>query len=384
MSATVTLDGRNVTGVTLDGVTITRGRSSIYEDISPGVCVATLLSGDVAPDAWQGESGYTDVYTDIWKGLEVAARVGVPMVVETSGESGYTDVYTDIWKGAGAVRFTGTVTAVDYTPGELTLTAVDALEPLGRVYVTSGRQEETDFNRAFAYAKLAGIELGYLGTLQVQLAEIAPNPDPTTALRALIATADSTDAQVFADLSNRVYYRRRDTAPGGVITIPGEVTLSEALIVSDELGDIYNVERVAYGKADSRQVVERINQASITEYGRREWRQYETQLLTNKDAAEFADYWLTNDASPGYRIRDVEILILDVEGSWAGTADSIDLFVPVRIPQLPAGSPIDTFTAVVLGYTETITQNDRVLNLHLAHPAYLMKGDSYAIATPTR
>lgn len=384
MTATVTLDGRNVTGVTLNGLTITRGRSSIYEDINPGVCVATLLSGDIAPDAWQGQSGYTDIYSDIWQGLSVAARVGVPMAVETSGESGYTDIYSDVWQGGGAVRFTGVVTAVDYTPGELTITAVDALEALGRVYVTAARPPEMDFARAFALGRLAGIDIGYMGTTQVQLVGIDAATDPVTALTALVQVADNTDAQLLANLNNKLFFRRRDTAPPGVITLPSDVTFSTALVVSDELGAVYNVQRVAYGEASGRSIVERVNQSSITEYGRREWRQYDTQLATTRDASDLAAYWLENDSAPGYRIRNVDIFITDDDNKWAATADSIDLYTPVHIPQITPGSPIDTYTAVVLGYTETITTVDRVLSIQLAHPGYLMKGSSYALAPPAR
>ena len=384
MSATVTLDGRDVTGVTLNGLTITRGRQSIYDDVATGVCVATLLSGDLAPDAWQGESGYTDVYADKWVGLEVAARVGVPMTVETGGVSGYTDVYADLWDGSGDRRFTGLVTAVDYTPGELTITAVDALEQLGRVYVTASRGQETDFNRAYAYAKLAGVEMGYTGTLTVDLAEVAPQPDPQTALIAVVKVSDNTDAQVYADVTNALYYRRRDTALRAPVTLPPVMTLTDNLIVSEELGAIFNVERVAYGKADARQSVERINQTSITKYGRREWRTYDTQLLNLVDASALADYWLNNDTNSAYRISDVEVLILAQDSQWSAIADSIDLFTPIIIPQLPAGSPIDTYAGIVLGYTETITQTDRILTLHLSHPDYLMEGHSYAVATPAR
>lgn len=384
MSATVTLDGRDVTGVTLNGLTITRGRQSIYDDVGTGVCVATLLSGDLTPDAWQGVSGYIDVYEDKWVGLEVAARVGVPMTVQTGGVSGYTDVYADLWDGAGGRRFTGLVTAVDYTPGELTVTAVDALEKLGRVYVTAGRGQETDFNRAYAYAKLAGVDMGYTGTSVVDLVEVTPQDDPQTALTAVLRVSDNTDAQVFADVTNDLYYRRRDTALRAPVTLPPVMTLTENLIVSEELGAIYNVERVAFGKADARQLVERINQPSITKYGRREWRTYDTQLLNVTDASNLADYWLKNDINSAYRISDVEVLILVQDSQWAAIADSIDLFTPVIIPQLPSGSPIDTYTGIVLGYTETISQTDRVITLHLSHPNYLQEGHSYAVATPTR
>jgi hypothetical protein len=343
MSATITLDGRNVTGVTLDGVTITRGRSSIYEDIGTGVCVATLLSGDVAPDAWQGVSGYTEDYSDVWT-------------------------------GAGATRFTGVVTAVDYTPGELTITAVDVLEQLGRIYVSAARPAETDFNRAFSIATAAGVTLTYTGSVSVELAEVQESTDPVTASRALLTVSDNTDAQVYATRENRLIYRRRDTAPPAVISIPEDVTLTDNLVVTQELGDVYNVERVGYGAAEDRRTVERINQASITRYGRREWRQIETQLLSYSDATALADYWLKHDADPGYRVREVAILSVVGDDSWNVIADAIDIFTPVRISGLPTGSPIPDFTAAVLGYTETITQTNRTLALSLGYSGYLMEG----------
>ena len=381
MTTTILLDGRDVTGVTLDGVKITRGRESLYENPTPGVCVANLLSGDIDPAAWQGVSGYTDAYADVWVGLEVAARVGVPMVVITSGVSGYTDAYEDVWAGAGTIRFTGTVTAVDYTPGELTITAVDAVESLGRVYVNTGRPQETDFARAYAYAHLANVELGYTGTTTANLIETAPPEDPTPALTALNETADNTDATLYADKDNRLWYRRRDTAITSTVTLPTDITLVENLVVSEELGAIYNIERVTYGKDADQRTVERINPASVTKYGRREWRGNQTQLLNGVDATALAEYWLSIDQDPGYLVKNINVIALD--DTYAHILDNVDLFTLVTIPLLPAGSPIESYRGVVLGYTETINQNTQTLALALAPAGYLTEGTSYAVTATT-
>ena len=372
MTATVTLDGRNVTGVTLDGVTITRGRSSIYEDIAPGVCVATLLSGDIAPDAWRGRSGYSDVYEDYWYGATEAARVGVSMVVETGLGSGYVDLYGEKWDGFGTTRFTGTVTAVDYTPGELTITAVDCLEKLGRVYVSEARPEETDTVRVSAYLNKAGINPQVLGTVDANLTALEALSDPMTVAVAVTRAADNTDAQTYADRENNVVYRRRDTPAGKAVTLPSDFTLASDLVVTSELGDLYNVERVNYGPVNARKTVEVLDAQSIEEFGRREWKRYETQLVNESDAKALGEYWLSNDKNPGYRVRDIYALILDDEMTWQVLADSIDLYNVVTIPQLPDGSPIPSYSAVVLGYTETITAIQRTLNLRLAPPNYLM------------
>ena len=382
MTATLTLDGRNVTGVTLSGVTITRGRESLGEDPSAGVCVATLLSGDIDPGAWQGVSGYTDAYADEWLGQEVAARVGVPLVVETSGVSGYTDAYADEWAGSGNVRFTGTVTAVDYTPGELTVTAVDAVEQLGRVYVKDPRPGETDFSRAFALANLAGVTMGYLGQVTATLVEQETAPTRTTVLEALTATADNTAATFYADRLNALWYRRRDAALVNTVTLPAEVTLTEALIVSQELGEVYNTELVAYGKRENRRTASASDPESVAKYGPREWPVMETELAGAKDAENLADYWLAIDKDAAYRVASAQVVIYGEAPEFHAAADALDLYSRVVIPQLPAGSPVASFSAVLLGYTETITEQDRTLALHLAPPKYGPEGTpSYAAST---
>ena len=372
MGATVTLDGRNVTGVTLDGLTITRGRSSIYEDINPGVCVATLLSGDIAPDAWRGPSGYVDAYTDTWFGGIEAARVGVKMQVDTQIGNGYADAYTDTWQGFGTTRFTGIVTAVDYTPGELTITAIDALELLGRVYVTAARPQETDTARALALLATAKITPQVLGKVEALLTPIDETLDPVTVASSVQKVANNLDAQLYADRENRVKWRRRDTPAGKRVTLPSDFTLSQSLVVTSEMGDVFNVERVAYGPAAERKTVEVSDPDSVTEYGRREWRKYDTQLVNETDARGLGTYWLANDKTPRYRVNNVYAIILENDAAWQVIADSIDLYTIVEIPYLPDGSPILSYTAAVLGYTENITQADRSLSLRLAPPNYLM------------
>lgn len=372
MTATVTLDGRNVTGVTLNGLTITRGRSSIYEDINPGVCVATLLSGDIAPDAWRGQSGYVDLYSDYWQGLTEAARVGVKMEVETGIGNGYVDAYQDTWDGFGTVRFTGIVTAVDYTPGELTITAIDALELLGRVYVTAARPQETDTARALALLATAKVTPQIMGTIEATLTPVDETVDPVTVANSVQKVANNMDAQLYADRDNHVKWRRRDTPAGKKITLPPGFTLTDSLVVTSEMGDVYNVERVTYGPANERKTIEVTDSASVEDYGRREWRRYDTQLVNETDARGLGVYWLANDKDARYRVNNIYALILDADKAWQVVADSIDLYTVIEIPELPDGSPIPSYTAAVLGYTETITQADRSLSLRLAPPNYLM------------
>jgi hypothetical protein len=373
MTATLTLDGKDVTGVTLSGVTITRGRTSIYDDVRPGVCTATLLSGDIDPEAWQGNSGYKDVYADIWAGGLEAARVGVALeVFSSSRTSGYTDVYSDQWDGLGNTRFTGTVTAVDYSPGVLVITAVDCVEQLGRVYYTAQRPEELDSSRAYVFALAAGVKLKTTGTVEATLLPVDAEADPIKVLDGILAAADSSDAQLYADRGNALYWRRRDTPPGPAVELDTGMTLSASLKVSQELGQIYNVERVAYGPSDNRNTYELVNQASIVKYGRREYKTYNTQLANYTDATALAQYWLAIDSAAAYTIGTVSVIIQPDETAWANIADQIDLYTPVTVPQLPTGSPIPSYSALVLGYTETITQQERTLELSLGPANYLM------------
>ena len=89
------------------------------------------------------------------------------------------------------------------------------------------------------------------------------------------------------------------------------------------------------------------------------------QLANQADAEEHAA-WLLEQYAPAWYLPTATILLAD--GTDAQIAEYADLLEgdPVLIEQLPAGGPMPTYAATVLGSTESMSVTDWQLQLHLS------------------
>ena len=229
----VYIDGTDVAGITLAGARIDYGRGSVTEPDRPATAFLQLVTTDAVPQiaddfpafgpgTFGAPSGYVFEYLDIWDGVSSRLTVGVDVRVTLESPSGYASEYETEWGGITVPRFAGRVTVLDYVPGSVNVTAVDATERLGFIADDEAYPEETDTERAVRLAKLGGVEVEVTGSASVLL---AGDPDPVTeteivkpAVQQEITTqARYARATFTATPDGRVLYRTRDTAPNPYI-----------------------------------------------------------------------------------------------------------------------------------------------------------------------
>jgi len=231
----VYIDGTDVAGITLTGARIEYGRNAPTEPDRPATAFLQLLTVDAVPQiadlfpafgpgSFGAPSGYVFEYLDVWDGVSSRLTVGVDVRVTLESPSGYATEYGDEWGGITVPRFYGRVTALDYVPGTVNITAVDATERLGFVADSQTYPEETDTERAVRLGKLGGVDVTVTGSASVLL---AGDPDPVTeAENPVIKPAVQQEitrqarwarATFVATPDGKVQYRTRDTPPNPYI-----------------------------------------------------------------------------------------------------------------------------------------------------------------------
>ena len=140
----VTIDGMNIAGMVLSGASITYGSTATGQPPAPTTAHLELLTPDVSPElaheypgiSWNGgiPSGYVDTFEAAYEGATSSLEVGTPVTVRVGTETGYVDTFEANYRaGFDVTRFTGQITALDYTPGLVGITAVDLADSLTRV-----------------------------------------------------------------------------------------------------------------------------------------------------------------------------------------------------------------------------------------------------------
>lgn len=386
----VKVDGGNVAGITLTGARVTYGRRTTDEQPAPSSAVLTLLTPDASPsiaekfpDFGPGDfaapSGYTDAYEDKYAGVSSRLTIGAPITVDAQTSTGYTDAYEDHYDGSTVRRFTGRITALDYGFGSVQVTAVDRLEQLARITVDTTRPEETDIERAKAYALLAKVDLQIVGATVVRLVS-NDKGSTSNALAELYKTAKEAGAIVYGDRDGRVYYRTRGAAVNPTLDLPPRATITSSVGMKAELGEIVNQVTVEYGYQDqqtkARPTVTSKNLDSINRYGLFS-RRVSTQLADLSAAQQLADRIIANEALPLYAMPEVTVTLVEDRPEVVDVISQLDVDDSVKVGRLPIGAPADYYTARVLGYSEELAYPDWLVTYNLAPSDYL-EGRLYA------
>jgi len=380
----VSIDSANVADLVVEGATVTYGRTSLDDQPAAPVAVVELLTKDKAPalvDKWPefslgtpGTSGYVDTYANTYAGASSRITLGVEVAIEAITDSGYTDSYSGTYMGEQLRRFTGTVQAIDYTYELVTLTCVAQDEAWARILVgdlddVTTWPQETDIARAARIATAAGVTLHIDGAAGATVIARPAGSRAESALSLLQALAKDCDALLYTDRNGLTHYRT-SAYTGGTrsVSIDPNLTLLDPMMMSLELGLVRNQVTVEYGEpgADTniRPQAQVSDPAQITAYGLRDM--YEsTQLALLADAEAHANR-LLNALDPAWHMPSAVVSFADATDVQVSAIGELEQGDGITLPDLLPASPTPTYTATVLGWSETLSGSDWQIDFHLS------------------
>ena len=369
----VKIDDVDIAGMTLTGGTIQYGATSSGETPVPSTAFLELISADAAGDlvsdypgvSWRGgvTSGFVDVYSDTYEGASSILPVGVPLTVDVQTVSGFTDIYYDeYFAGNDSRRFTGTIAAIDYTPGVIGITGVDLSERLARSLLSpSNYPPEAETARVQRIAEAAGVKLTIVGTSTVTVIGTGDNEAEDDAYSLITRLADLTGAVFYVDRYGVPTYRCADAAPGDTYTVDPGATLLDPLAMTQELGTIVNTITVEYGVEDEltgeRPTLTSVVATSVGTYGSRPPTSgvQTVDLATRQDAQAYADRVLAAYAFPRWHMPNAtaHLGLAQTDGMIDDllTADLDDI---LELPQLLPASPEASYASRLIGYVEVL------------------------------
>lgn len=360
----VSIDGLDVAGMTLAGASITYGTTATGQPPTPTTAHLELLSPDVSPDlaeefpgiSWNGgiPTGYVDTFRDTYEGAASALEVGTSVNIRVATESGYSDTFQPSYRfGFSSTRFTGQITAIDYTPGLVGITAVDLAESLNRVELDPASwPEESETARVERILNAAGHGLARAQLIGSSSTVIRAGSysSPATAWEHLYRLALSCGSVVWVNRSGSLMYRTAGEIPDLTYVAPPDSTLVDPLQMSSELGDIVTDLEIKYG-ADA--VLTETSDA-MTTFGRRDKRM-EVELKNSSDVQAFANRQLARRSTARWHMDRVSVhLGLADEDATIAQLLTVDVDDVLELPYLLPASPVTTYSSRVIGYTERL------------------------------
>ena len=379
----VQIDGSDIAGLVPDGeATIDYGRQQETEQPTPTTATITLITQDAPdytsqmgllyPEFTLGDhsiaSGFVDPYQDKYEGSLTRVRLNTPVVIGADTPSGFRAEYVDNYSdGLNLTRFTGHIVAIDYGWDRIRLTCISALGALTRVNtLLNNLPAETDTARVQRIAPTVTIE----GQPSANLAAIPddPNTKPVDTYRALVDIAEDSGAVVWDKRDGSIGYRSSNGWTPAKVTLPPEATLMEPLEMTAELGLVINQVAVEYGTKDARATVTLTDPDSITLYGLRD-ATYSTGLATQAGAEAYSHNILNRYSKPHWSMPAAEVNLGMTTDLAIAAVAALDLGDEVLVPVLLPGSPMTSYQANCLGYSETLSPSDWTMTVHLTPSA---------------
>lgn len=381
------VDGTDIADLVLDGARIEYGRSSLDEQPGIPLAVLQLPTADKAPTlaaSWPefglgipasvSASGYTDTYATTYAGPGSRLTIGATVEVQAISSSGYTDTYSDTYAGETLTRFTGTVQAIDYEYETVTLTCLAKDESWARILVgdldaVTTWPAETDIARAARIATDAGVTLQIDGAAGANVIARPAGSRGESALSLLQSLAIDCDALLYTDRAGVTHYR--SSAYAGAlrdVDLDADLTLLAPMRMSLELGLVRTQVTVEYGEPDATTnirpqfIVQDTAQQAI--YGIRDLF-VSTQLADATSAENHANKLLAG-LDPAWHMPIATVSFEHASDAQIGRIGNLEQGDTINLPALLPTSPTPDYTAICLGYTETLSGVDWQIEYHLS------------------
>lgn len=342
---TVQINGTDWTSDTLNGVSITYGRSDIWE---------------------QPRAGYANISIYNTTNAHFTVELNDPVVITVDDSAGNpVTVFTGkVQAVSNTIQMLGTI-------GKATIHQVTAIAPLAdmaRVIThTSSFPKEYDDDRLDRILTAAGVTIDVVDTPGVyEFTSTTASPADCYYWASYYAQMafgyiyETTDGKVgYANESRRTV----EAATYGYLTIPENVILYPSVNSEINLNNLLNDVRLEY-KNDA--TVTSTSASSIADYGKQAADIF-TELEDATQAQFQADRYISLRAVPQTILRSYTVQLDAPSMSNALLDDLIAIYMgkPVQVNTFPLGIYNGIFKGFVEGWTMTISRNTATLNLNV-------------------
>jgi hypothetical protein len=376
----IKVNGLTVTGTTLSGLTITSGRTDIYQQPLAGYCSLTLIETNEG---------------------SVSFEINDAVTVEVQDSSAtYVNLFGGFITDLGITVQTSGSTAMSQ---RIQITAVGALARLARAVYTGNFAHQFDGDRIEEL--LSGVLFdqwnevpaaetwnGYDATTQWQdaensgLGEIDTPGDyelhSETGLNDTVYNLASRYATsglgyLYEDAQGRIGYadsthRSQYLATNGYVDLDGNHAIGPALSIVKRAGDVRNAITVGYGTGSAS--VSDEDAASISLYGQLATT-ISTTLRHSHDATDQAAFYLLIRAYPQFALRQITFTTANPEIDDADRDSLLNVFMgmPLNITNLPSNMTNGEFQGFVEGWTWTASLNRLDLTMNLSPIAFSLQ-----------
>jgi len=381
----VRINGYTVTGLTLSGMTITSGRTDIYQQPTAGYANLSLIETSLS---------------------SIPFEINDPFSVEVKDSNGvfvylFGGFITDI---GIEVQYSGS-TAISQ---RINIIAVGALARLNRaIYVGNIAEDDegnqiydllftllintwdevpaattwANYNPTTTWADAENTGLGEIDQPGNYLLEAQTNLNDTIYnIAADLATSGL--GYLYEDAQGRIGYadstrRTEYLAANGYVDLTGNHALGRGLNIIKSAGDVRNSITLVY-KATGNQSVTDSDPESITLYGQLATT-VTTKLKNQADAEDQAAFYLALRAYPQYQMRKISFPVASSEIDDADRDALLNVFMgmPVNISELPANMVNGQFQGFVEGWTWTARLNQLNLTLNISPLAYSLQAERW-------
>jgi hypothetical protein len=375
----VSIDGGTFTPVTLANLTISSGRTDIYQQPVAGYCSVEIVNTDQSVLAIEINDSLalqvkdsSGTFIPIFGGFVT----DIDQSVRSSGSNAIVQAFKVIALGALSKLpkiLTEGVLTKDFD-GDQIYSILSGLLYNAWNEVPAATQWTT-YNATETWANAQNSGLGEID--QPGDYELAARSSSVTDVYSLVAAlATSGLGYIYEDAAGRIGYadsthRSQYLAANGYLDVTGNHALSRGVSTSRKLGDIRNAVTITYKNGAQ---VSDSDAASIALYGQQA-QNITTSIENGADATSQAAFYLDLRAYPQSLFKSITFELTNPEIDDADRDDLLNVFMglPLDITNLPANMTGGRFQGFVEGWTFNAGFNKLSVTLNLSPLAFSLQ-----------
>jgi len=377
----IKVDGQEVTGITLSGLTITSGRTDIYSQPVAGYCNLTLIETALASINFEINDAVT-IEVENSAGAYVYLFGGfitdLSIAVSTSSSNVITQRINIVAVGALA-RLARAIYTGNLASGN---DGTQIAEVLSIVLFDSWNEvpaptQWNTYNPTTQWLNAQNSGFGEVDTPGDYSLDSQNNLNDTV-YNIVSGLATSGLGYVYEDAQGRVGYadsthRSEYLSANGYVDLDANQGIGPNLEIKKKAGDVRNTITIAYGSSGNSSV-SASSSASISLYGQLA-STIRTTLKNHTDAEAQAAYYLGIRAYPQYALQRILFPLANPEIDDTDRDALLNLFMgqPVNIANLPSNMANGEFQGFVEGWTWTANMNSLTLSMIVSPVSYSLQ-----------